>query len=215
MIENDYGEGGIGLSPGTKRAILLARAKCTSRIEEYQLAMEAADGSFILWKLDLWFSLMNDASNDAIAGIFDSYMGIDSLWKLSQDIQVLINALRGEDANIGSAVSEAHSFFGLVICPLDPGLVLTSVVTNWRLRTSMKLKGMSLSPSPLASTELVKAIDKEQTNDLLSIYCCHHAIDLFNLLQEYLGSAFQNDRFSTKHVKRTLEMLQYRIFLFQ
>ncbi|CAJ1968924.1 unnamed protein product [Cylindrotheca closterium] len=214
-IVKEYEGTGSGLLAETKLGLLLAQARHTNKVNDWETLVKAADGAFILWKLDIWFSLLEVAAESPIVRKLDSYLTIDSLLKMGKEIQDIISHLRDGTSTDGSAVAAIHSFFRLEVSPLDPDLVLTAVVTNWRLRTAMKKTGIKLSPSALASKALMVPVNAKQINHMLALYCCHLSIDVLNRVQEQIKPTIVQRISGAISIAEPSDLLQFRLYCFE
>jgi len=195
--------------------MLLARARHTNGIDEFLQLIEATEGAFILRKFDVWFCLLKCAANPTVERILNSCIGADSILKIGNEVKDLISQLGFSTTADRSAIVKAHPFFRLEVSPLDPDLLVTKVVTNWRFRTAMKVTGINFSPSSLGSTALEMAIDRQETNSMLALYCCHHASELLNHVQEHMRSTVQKNLSGARSVAELSSILQCRIYCFE
>jgi hypothetical protein len=188
-LQQEFEEAGTSLPLDARMAFVISKAKYTSEGEEdlYQVS-EMSKVAPILWKLESFQLVMekktNVEFNDNAKDVWARHLSIVSI---SRDLRNLIGALRRGNQEDVSSVSQAYSFFQLKPCPSDPRSLLTKVVTNWRLRTALRITDEQLpSSSTFDSNSLTVAIDESKINDILAHYCCHLGFELLKKFEECL-----------------------------
>eukprot|EP00980_Cylindrotheca_fusiformis_P018743 scaffold6241_cov129-Cylindrotheca_fusiformis.AAC.20 len=184
-----FDEGGSSLPLDDRMAFVIAKARYYGSDEDFNLLLKMSKKAPTLWKLEIFRLIME--TNRVVDELIDGngvWARHFSVMSMSRDLKDLVQALHRGSQDLLSSVSQVYSFFQLRPCPSDPRSLLTSTVTNWRLRLAFQTTKEKLPTTSVHSNSLTVAIEKPNANRILACYVCDLGFKLLEEFEAYLGT---------------------------